>query len=126
MISRANLEVIQVLITLTGSTFLMIPQRLRGLGEVYLVRSSKVQQAFMLFWRWIMYFSIVITFRLEWSNFYSPQKNITVILFHGLVFIIKSATTCFLLAFQRKHGEIKIILHSILNNHEKLKCLENL
>lgn len=119
MILRANLEVIQIMTTLAGSGFRMTPLKFRGLKEVQIADNSSVSEKSQLVWRWIMYFSVAVTVLEVYSNLYSSQKELPVILLHVVLILMKLGPTCFLLLFQWKTDEIRVTFNFILASSHK-------
>lgn len=121
MVSKAVLEVLQVWTTLTGSVFRMTALRFRGLTEVRVVYNSPAQQQTELVWKLLMYLSVSVTALEAFSRIHSWQNQLPTILSNCVLVIMKLGPMGFLLLFQWKVDDIRLILNYILTSSHKSK-----
>lgn len=114
MTSKANLELTQSLVQLSGSLCLT-PLRVSKLRYTDVISDSQVNEKIMKCWRWIAYFSLTVTIAELYFNVRSTKLNILAILYHYDLLMAKVGTIGFLYAFQREVNEIKVALDFILN-----------
>lgn len=119
MVSKANIEILQILTNTCGNVIRIIPFEFQGFGRVSSCSNSFVQKQYIRFWQGVMFTSLLISVLEIWWNLRDFEKNISGLVFHVILMCMKIASTSYHITFQLNTQGIMVILHSILTDSFK-------
>lgn len=119
MVSRASLEVLQILTTLCGPVLRIFPLKFCGLGKVESFCSNHKYENF-----WIQStfcFTAITCLEFYWNLKFQFDKDFTDISFHFVMSLFKLALTSYLYTLQVNADSIALILNCIIKHSDFAK-----